>query len=105
MAENAAMQPRATVPLRRQRNLLHRILANPLSAIGAALVCLAILVALLAPRIAPLDPIAMDLPNRLMPPSTAHWFGQRQTRELLDWRPRIDLDTGFARLAAAYAAA
>ena len=37
--------------------------------------------------------------------STAHWFDQRQTRELLDWRPRIDLDTGFARLAAAYAAA
>ena len=37
--------------------------------------------------------------------STAHWFDQRQTRELLEWQPRIDLDTGFARLAAAYAAA
>ena len=35
--------------------------------------------------------------------STAHWFDQRQTRELLRWQPRIDLDTGFARLAAAYA--
>lgn len=34
--------------------------------------------------------------------STAHWFDQRQTRELLRWRPRVDLDTGFARLAAAY---
>ena len=34
--------------------------------------------------------------------STAHWFDQRQTRELLDWRPRVDLATGFARLAAAY---
>lgn len=36
--------------------------------------------------------------------STAHWFDQRQTRELLHWQPRIDLDSGFARLAAAYAA-
>lgn len=34
--------------------------------------------------------------------STAHWFDQRQTRELLAWRPRVDLDTGFARLAASY---
>jgi nucleoside-diphosphate-sugar epimerase len=35
--------------------------------------------------------------------STAHWFDQRETRALLDWRPQVDLDTGFARLAAAYA--
>jgi nucleoside-diphosphate-sugar epimerase len=34
--------------------------------------------------------------------STAHWFDQRQTRELLLWRPAIDLGTGFDRLAAAY---
>lgn len=36
--------------------------------------------------------------------STAHWFDQRRTRELLDWRPRVTLDDGFARLAAWYAA-
>ncbi|SDD12657.1 NAD-dependent epimerase/dehydratase family protein [Auraticoccus monumenti] len=35
--------------------------------------------------------------------STAHWFDQRRTRELLDWRPRVSLDEGFARLAASYA--
>lgn len=33
--------------------------------------------------------------------STAHWFDQRETRELLDWRPAVGLDEGFARLAAA----
>ena len=33
--------------------------------------------------------------------STAHWFDQRRTRELLRWRPLVDLDTGLARLAAA----
>lgn len=35
--------------------------------------------------------------------STAHWFDQRRTQELLRWRPRVSLDEGFARLAASYA--
>ncbi len=30
--------------------------------------------------------------------ATAHWFDQRQTRELLDWRPRVALAEGFAAL-------
>jgi nucleoside-diphosphate-sugar epimerase len=34
--------------------------------------------------------------------STAHWFDQRQTRELLAWRPSVDLAEGFARLAASF---
>lgn len=33
--------------------------------------------------------------------TTAHWFDQRRTREALGWTPRISLDEGFARLAAA----
>ena len=32
--------------------------------------------------------------------STAHWFDQRHTREVLDWKPRVSLDEGFAELAA-----
>jgi len=32
--------------------------------------------------------------------ATAHWFDQRQTREVLGWTPRVDLDEGFSRLAA-----
>ena len=34
--------------------------------------------------------------------STAHWFDQRETRELLDWTPSVSLDEGFSRLAAYY---
>ena len=34
--------------------------------------------------------------------STAHWFDQRRTRELLDWTPAVSLDEGLARLAAHY---
>ena len=33
--------------------------------------------------------------------STAHWFDQRRTREVLGWTPRVGLDEGFARLARA----
>ncbi|WGW11029.1 NAD-dependent epimerase/dehydratase family protein [Saxibacter everestensis] len=34
--------------------------------------------------------------------STAHWFDQRRTREVLDWRPEVSLDQGFERLARSY---
>jgi len=34
--------------------------------------------------------------------STAHWFDQRHTREVLHWQPRISLDEGFERLAASF---
>jgi nucleoside-diphosphate-sugar epimerase len=47
-------------------------------------------------------PITRFLAEQL---STAHWFDQRRTREVLGWRPEIDLDTGFERLARWYAEA
>jgi 2-alkyl-3-oxoalkanoate reductase len=31
--------------------------------------------------------------------STAHWFDQRRTYELLGWRPTVSLDEGFDALA------
>jgi nucleoside-diphosphate-sugar epimerase len=34
--------------------------------------------------------------------STAHWFDQRETREVLDWTPQVGIDEGLARLAAHY---
>lgn len=36
--------------------------------------------------------------------STAHWFDQRETRELLDWAPEVPIDEGLARLAHHYGA-
>ncbi|HUW16675.1 MAG TPA: NAD-dependent epimerase/dehydratase family protein [Actinomycetes bacterium] len=35
--------------------------------------------------------------------ATAHWFDQRNTREALQWAPRVGLDEGFARLASWFA--
>ncbi len=35
--------------------------------------------------------------------ATAHWFDQRETQELLDWKPAIGLEQGFIKLAASMA--
>ena len=37
--------------------------------------------------------------------STAHWFDQRETREVLDWSPGVSVDEGLERLAAHYGGA
>ena len=44
-------------------------------------------------------PITRFLAEQL---TTAHWFDQRRTRELLRWQPRTALDAGFDRLATFY---
>ena len=36
--------------------------------------------------------------------STAHWFDQRRTREVLDWTPAVSIDEGLERLAEHYRA-
>jgi peptide/nickel transport system permease protein len=65
----------AALQRRKPRGLLRRLLANPLSAAGLILVCFAVLVGVLAPEIAPSDPVAMVPQDRLLPPSAARWFG------------------------------
>ena len=34
--------------------------------------------------------------------STAHWFDQRRTREVLSWTPTVSIDEGLHRVAAYY---
>lgn len=48
---------------------------SPLSMIGLAIVAALIVVAVLAPYIAPYDPIEQNLSMRLSPPSSSHIFG------------------------------
>jgi peptide/nickel transport system permease protein len=61
--------------LRRAYRLWRR---SPLSVVGTVLVGMILLVAVLAPWIAPYDPLAQDFSVRLQPPSRAHWFGTDQ---------------------------
>lgn len=42
---------------------------------GFALTMLLVIVALAAPWLAPYDPVAQNLPGRLVPPAAAHWMG------------------------------
>ena len=42
---------------------------------GFALTLLLVVVALAAPWLAPYDPVAQNLPARLVPPTAAHWMG------------------------------
>jgi peptide/nickel transport system permease protein len=51
------------------------VLANPLARWGAAIIGSILLLALLAPIIAPYDPEAIDVKSILVAPSTAHWMG------------------------------
>jgi nucleoside-diphosphate-sugar epimerase len=44
-------------------------------------------------------PITRFLAEQL---TTAHWFDQRRTRDVLGWQPEVGLDEGFDRLAAWY---
>ncbi|HUS18325.1 MAG TPA: ABC transporter permease [Terriglobales bacterium] len=48
---------------------------NLLATFGAVMVGAFVLMAIFAPLLAPQDPAAIDLPSRLTPPSSAHWFG------------------------------
>jgi peptide/nickel transport system permease protein len=51
---------------------------RPLGAVGAAIVLTLALAALLAPVIAPYDPLETDFLAQLQPPSRAHWLGADQ---------------------------
>ena len=48
---------------------------NRLAVAGLLIVLALVIVAALAPVLAPYNPYAQDLNNRLMPPSAAHWLG------------------------------
>ncbi len=52
-----------------------RFRTNKAAMIGGGMMCLFLLVALLAPWVAPYDPIEQDLYNRLTPPGFDHPFG------------------------------
>lgn len=49
--------------------------SNPLAVVGLTIILVFIALSLLAPFIAPYDPAAQNLGNRLAFPSAEHWFG------------------------------
>ena len=76
------------------KEIVHATKKSPLTIVGLSLVVALVLVAILAPYIAPHDPIAMHLENRLASPSMSHLLGTDELgRDILS---RIIYGTGVA---------
>lgn len=68
---------------------------NKLAVIGLLIIVLLVFLAVLAPLIAPYDPIIADFPKRLLPPSIDHYFGTDEVgRDIFSrivWGSRLTL--------------
>src|SRR6266498_3741892 len=65
-----------TVPAQLRRRPAWR--RSPLTMAGLVLIGILALIAMLAPLIAPADPLKQVLSTRLKPPAAAHWLGTDQ---------------------------
>jgi peptide/nickel transport system permease protein len=72
---------------------------TPAGLVGNTIIAIVMLTALLAPLIAPYDPVAIDLNNKLMAPGTLHLMGTDQSgRDVLSrviWGSRASLEVGI----------
>jgi peptide/nickel transport system permease protein len=77
---------------------------NPLAKFGVGMIAIFVLIALLAPWLAPQDPAHIDLPARLARPSAHHWFGTDELgRDVLSrviYGARISMGVGVSVVAA-----
>ena len=81
--------------------------ANPLARWGFAIIASILLLAVLAPAIAPFDPDAIDVKSILLPPSSSHWMGTdslgRDVFSRMLFGARISLLVGFVAVGIATA--
>jgi peptide/nickel transport system permease protein len=66
---------KAMAPESEWHRVRSRLVRNPMAVAGVVVVLVWVLVAAIAPWIAPYDPIDQDVMNRLAPPSAQHWLG------------------------------
>jgi peptide/nickel transport system permease protein len=69
------LSPPVSVPLKRRNPLVMFLIAQPLGAAGAVVILVMAVAAVLAERVAPYDPLAIDFGAMLAGPSLDHWFG------------------------------
>ena len=81
------------------RPFLRRLRQNRSFVVGATLVLAVALAAILAPLLAPYDPLRSNFHDRLAPPGAAHWFGTDHFgRDLLSrviYGGRVSLEIGL----------
>jgi len=63
------------IAARRGKGYLRRAWSNRLAVLGGGLVAVMLGLSLLAPWLAPYEPTQVNLAQRLLPPSSQHWFG------------------------------
>ncbi len=87
----------------RRPGALSALLERPAGWVGLTLVVLVLGAAIAAPWIAPFDPLALRLREKLQPPGAVHWLGTDQTgRDLLSrvlWGARPSLAVGLVAVA------
>ncbi|MCP3890617.1 MAG: ABC transporter permease [Desulfobulbaceae bacterium] len=68
---------------------------NQLAVFGLMIIIALIFIAIFAPQLSPFDPISTNLPNRLLPPSSDHFFGTdevgRDICSRIIWGARLTL--------------
>src|SRR4051812_25601589 len=78
----------------------YQLRRSPLALIGLAILLLVLFTMVTAPWIAPFDPYAINLRQRLLPPGPVHWFGTDEVgRDLFSrvlYGSRASCGTGFA---------
>ncbi|TMB98299.1 MAG: ABC transporter permease [Chloroflexi bacterium] len=105
MAEVARRLPRAAASpvAQRRRSLVVRLLSNQRVVVGSVVLLVTFVVALLADVLAPYEPNAQILAERLAGPSLAHPFGQDHLgRDVLSraiYGARVSLGVGFSSVA------
>ncbi len=90
----AAWQRRHSSEISDAKEVIHMVRKSPLTTVGLSIVLTLVFVAILAPYLAPYDPVAMRLDDRLAPPSMNHLLGTDELgRDILS---RIIYGTGVA---------
>ena len=79
--------------------LLRFMTRKPLGAAGGIVIVSLVFVAIMAPLLAPFDPYAHNIPERMEPPSTGHWvgtdiFGRDQLSRII-YGSRVSLYVGL----------
>lgn len=93
------------IPLQRRNALWLAFRRNRLSWLGFALLAIVVLAAILAPLVAPNDPLQQQIAHRLEPPSAQFWLGTdtygRDVLSRLIHGARVSLVVGFVAIAIA----
>jgi peptide/nickel transport system permease protein len=103
MSASTIGAPQPARRFRRLSRLGRRVLGTRVGLVGAVVIAAVALMAILAPFVAPYDPIAVDLDSKLVPPSASHLMGTDQSgRDILSrviWGSRVSLEIGILAVA------